>query len=276
MVTKKLHTDHPPQFLDYYKRASASAATIGRFSRIRDCVLMLLEERGERLEALEVADIGCGAGTQSIIWAELGHRVAALDASGALLATARNRARDLGLKIQFSVGFAQALPYEAERFDVVLLPELLEHVTEWEACLREAVRVLKIGGILYLSTSNKLCPVQQEFNLPLYSWYPTPLKRWCEAKATSTKPQWANHTRYPAVNWFSYFGLRRWLQSYGVQTMDRFDILARRRHKLPVKVMLEAVQRVESIRFLAHMATEGTTVWGVKKPPELATAGYGL
>jgi 2-polyprenyl-3-methyl-5-hydroxy-6-metoxy-1,4-benzoquinol methylase len=54
--------------------------------------------------------------------------------------------------------------------DVCLLPELLEHVADWQSCLNEAARVLRPGGLLYLSTTNVLCPRQQEFNLPLYSF----------------------------------------------------------------------------------------------------------
>jgi 2-polyprenyl-6-hydroxyphenyl methylase/3-demethylubiquinone-9 3-methyltransferase len=53
--------------------------------------------------------------------------------------------------------------------DVCLVPELLEHVREWRECLADFARVLRPGGVLVLTTNNKLCPVQQEFNLPLYS-----------------------------------------------------------------------------------------------------------
>ena len=72
--------------------------------------------------------------------------------------------------------------------DVCLLPELLEHVADWQSCLKEAPRVLRSGGLLYLSTTNVLRPRQEEFNLPLYSWYPGPLKRYCERLAMTTRP----------------------------------------------------------------------------------------
>ncbi len=231
---------------------------------------MLLREQGSRTACLDVADIGCGAGSQSILWAEKGHRVAALDVSASLIEIGHKRAAHRGLSIQFSVGRAQALPFRSEHFDVVLMPELLEHVADWEVCLREAVRVLRSGGVVYVSTTNRLCPIQQEFNLPLYSWYPAVLKRWCEAKALSTRPEWANHTRYPAVNWFSYFELQRWFNSQGVDTLDRFDILSRRPLRPPAEAIVKAIRGFETIRLLAHAASEGTTVWGRKCAPSPA------
>ena len=57
--------------------------------------------------------------------------------------------------------------------------------------------------------------VSFEFNLPLYSWYPDPLKRYCERLAVTTRPQVANFDKYPAVNWFSFYELRVFLSRYG-------------------------------------------------------------
>lgn len=256
--------DHGAQFLEYYERASVSQATFDRFSRIQKCALALVESSQGKRDRFDVIDIGCGAGTQALIWAQEGHRVSAIDASSTLVGIGQRRTRERNLDVRFSVGFAQALPYRDESFDVVLMPELLEHVAEWEACLQEAVRILRPRGVLYLSTTNKLCPVQQEFELPAYSWYPSRLKHWIERKSVSTRPEWVNHTKYPAVNWFTYYGLRRWLNARGVQTMDRFDMLARDHLNTTSTMIVAAIRRFSVVRFLAQVATEGTTVWGVK------------
>lgn len=264
MQARQENAEHGAEFLSYYQRSSVSQKTFDRFGRIQKCALRLLESSGNTREILDVADIGCGAGTQAMLWARLGHRVSAIDISGTLVGTGATRARESGLRVQFSVGRAQSLPYRSGSFDVVLLPELLEHVAEWEACLEEAVRVLRVNGMLYVSTTNKLCPIQQEFELPGYSWYPSPLKRWVERKALSTHPKWVNHTRYPAVNWFTYYSLRRWLNARGVRTYDRFDMLAGSGLSGVSKGLVGAIRSSGAIRFLAQAATEGTTVWGVK------------
>jgi 2-polyprenyl-6-hydroxyphenyl methylase/3-demethylubiquinone-9 3-methyltransferase len=250
-------------FIEYYARESQSADTTERFRRIRDRAIALLAESG-RTGLFDVADIGCGAGTQALLWAQLGHRVSALDVNEPLVNIARSRAAGKGLHIRFDVGTATALPYADASADAVLLPELLEHVADWQSCLAEAVRVLRPGGLLYLSTTNWLCPRQQEFTLPLYSWYPGIAKRWCERKAVTTHPQWANYARYPAVNWFSYFELSRWLRARGFVTMDRFDMLAGQPMGSLTRSIVTSIRVLPPLRLLAHVATAQTTVWAIR------------
>ncbi|MCC7488471.1 MAG: methyltransferase domain-containing protein [Gammaproteobacteria bacterium] len=252
-----------PSFFDYYARESLSAGTVQRFERVRDRALALLARRG-RHGPFSVLDIGCGAGTQAMLWAGLGHQVAAIDVNEPLVVLGRRRAAERSLPIRFDVGSATALPYDSASIDVALLPELLEHVAEWEACLGEAVRTLRPGGLLYLSTTSWLCPRQEEFTLPGYSWYPGPVKRWCVRRSLTTHPQWANHARYPAVNWFSYYGLSRWLRARGFQTLDRFDVLAQQPLGGLQATVVGAIRALPPARLLAHMATAGTTVWALR------------
>lgn len=264
MSSSDYDTTSDPNFVAYYAKESEAPETRERFMRLRDSTLMLLDERGRGAGPFDVIDVGCGAGTQAILWAELGHRVRALDLNAALVDIGRKRAGEKGLSIQFDVGSATSLPYEDQSADAVLLPELLEHVPEWEACLREAVRVVRPGGALYLSTTNWLCPRQQEFTLPAYSWYPPALKHWCEAKAVTTRPQWVNYARYPAVNWFSYYGLARWLRARGFDTFDRFDVIARRPLRGKERIAIGLIRASGLVRLLAQTATAGTIVWAIR------------
>ena len=126
---------------------------------------------------------------------------------------ARRPAEERGLHVDFRVGTATELPLEDSSVDVGRRPELLEHVPEWETCLREASRSLSTGGLLYLSTTNTLCPVQSEFNLPLYSGYPDFAKRYYERLAVTSRPSIANYAKYPAVNWFTFYRLESTLSA---------------------------------------------------------------
>ncbi len=255
-----------PNFLAYYERESVSEQTIERFTRIRDRALGLWSECNRRGGPLEVVDVGCGAGTQAMLWAELGHRVRALDINEPLLSVARRRAGERGLPIDFRLGTATALPFEASSTDVCLLPQLLEHVVDWRSCVLEAARVLRPGGVFYLSTTNWLCPLQEEFNLPLYSWYPPALKRYCERLAVTTRPDLVNHARYPAVHWFSFFQLRDYLTPLGFQCLDRFDMLARQPMSKARRMLVTLVRSSEATRLAAQVFSGDSTVWGLKRP----------
>lgn len=252
------------EFVEYYEKASQSHETLQRMKSISSCVLRVLQDIGSSSAALKVADIGCGAGTQSLLWAQLGHYVYAVDVNERLLELARNRASSQGYSIDFQLGSAVNLPWPNESFDVCLAPELLEHVSNWRECLNEFARVLRPGGILYLTTTNSLCPVQQEFNLPMYSWYPSAIKRYCERLAVTTRPQLANFAKYPAVNWFTFYQLREVLSAHGFRCMDRFDIVDLSQKGNAARITVWAIRTFPILRVLAHIGTPGTTVVAIK------------
>jgi 2-polyprenyl-6-hydroxyphenyl methylase/3-demethylubiquinone-9 3-methyltransferase len=126
--------------------------------------------------------------------------------------------------------------------------------------------VLRPGGLLYLSTTNRLCPVQQEFNLPLYSWYPPFLQRRYVRLAMTTRPDYANHAKYPAFHWFTFYGLRRALRRRGIERcLDRFDLAAARGRGGAKGAALALIRAVPLLRFAAHCATASTRIAGLKK-----------
>ena len=253
------------RFYDYYAKASQSKKAQQRFLSIRDCVLRTLERGRSAAGILEVADIGCGAGTQSMLWSELGHHIHGLDVNEPLLNLARERAKQADYAIDFRLGSATNLPWTDQSMDVCLLLELLEHVPVWQPCLDECARVLRPGGILVITTSNKLCPIQQEFNLPVYSWYPAPLKRYFERLSMTTRPELANYAKYPAVNWFSFYRLRAELAERGLDSLDRFDVIDLPNKPAWISAVVRCMRAVPSLRWLGHVATPGTTVLAIKR-----------
>lgn len=250
-------------FYKYYEQQSLSAETLERFRSVRDLVLRLMgTATGNRV--LDVLDVGCGAGTQSQFWLEHGHRYWGIDINDPLIQLARRRATEMGSQARFDVGTATALPCANESVDVCLLPELLEHVADWQGCVDEAIRVLRPGGLIYINTSSKLCPKQQEFNLPLYSWYPAALKRYYERRATSDRPDLANYAKYPAVNWFSYYGLRDYLQPKGFECLDRFDIMDSGSKGKIGRLAVATIRTLPPLRLLGQVLTPYTLVVAIK------------
>ena len=253
------------KFYDYYAQASQSKETVERFESIRDVALRLYMT-GNPLSngVLDVADVGCGAGAQSIIWGRLGHRVHSVDINEPLVCLGRQRSQQEGVDIDFRIGTATALPWDNGSMDICLVPELLEHVADWRSCLNEFARVLRPGGLLFLSTTNRLCPKQQEFSLPFYSWYPGPLKRHCEKLALTTHPEFVNHAKYPAVNWFSFYGLRELLGELSFSCMDRFDVIDVSRRSMVLRGLIMCVRRVPLLRWLGHVATPSLLLFALK------------
>lgn len=249
-------------FYKFYEQQSLKPETLQRFEA--NCET-LLRVHGVKTGVLEVLDIGCGAGAQARFWTQRGHRYLGIDINEPLVLLARRRAEEQQIDARFEVGTATALPCADESVDICLLPELLEHVADWQACLDEAIRVLRPGGLIHLSTSSKLCPKQQEFNLPLYSWYPQRLKRHFEHRALTDRPDLANYAKYPAVNWFSFYGLRDYMKPRGFECLDRFDLIDPQGKGRRARTMLSLLRSLSPLRFIGHVLTPYTLVVGRKK-----------
>lgn len=252
-------------FVNYYVRASVSPRMLERFRGTLEAVLRVRVADGLPVESLDIADVGCNTGSQSLLWAERGHRVRGLDINEELIKVAALRCERAGKTAKFTVGSATDLPWESNSVDVCLLPELLEHVENWERCLTEAIRVLRKGGTLFLSTTNALCPKQEEFALPFYSWYPTILKKRYERLSVTTRPELVNHAKFPAVHWFTPYGLGAFLHGHGFVTFDRFDFMDIASKNGAQRFVLQTVRAVPPLRWLAHVATPYTAIIANKR-----------
>ena len=105
--------------------------------------------RDHLLPGTDVLDVGCGPGTITVEMASLvaPGRVVGVDASAEVVARATAEARD-GATVEFRTGDATALPFDDDGFDVVHAHQLLQHVADPVAVLREMARVTRPGGVV--------------------------------------------------------------------------------------------------------------------------------
>ncbi len=268
-VSPTWSTSTDPNFYEYYSRESTKPETIARFERLADAVLAALPDNKTE-ESLKVADIGGGAGTLSIVMARKGHLPCSIDLSSDLQQLGARRAKEEELEIEFKNCSATDLPFPNDSFDICFVPELLEHVKDWQSCVNEAVRVLKPGGALYLSTTNKLCPRQMEFNLPAYSWYPGWLKRYFLRRAMTDKPEISNFAQYPAFHWFTVYGLIKYMRKLG---MDRFllrpDMMLLRHNTGLKRIVVRTICFFPPLRLAIQFITAGSVLVCFKSIGEL-------
>lgn len=256
-------TSNRDEFVSYYSAQSISPDAIDRAQRVRDLLVKIRDANGCTGQP-DVLDIGCNVGTYCFAWVGHAKTIAGVDISEELIEIARVRANESGANIEFHVGSATDLPLSESNYDVCISPELLEHVSDWRACLDEYCRVLRPGGVLYLTTTNRLCPKQQEFNLLFYSWYPRAIKKWIERLAVTTRPDLANYATYPAVNWFSYYSLRKELVARGFETMDRFDIIKLTAPSGRKKLAAKIIGSNFLVRWFGHVCTPSSIVVATK------------
>ncbi len=113
---------------------------------------------------MSVLDIGCGPGTLTIDLARhvAPGRVVGIDAVPEVLAGARQRAGEAGLDVEFRQGDAYRLDVPDDSFDVVHAHQVLQHLADPVAALREMHRVARPGGIVAV----------RESDYGAFTWFP--------------------------------------------------------------------------------------------------------
>ena len=111
--------------------------------------------------AAEVLDVGCGIGVgPAYIARKYGCRVVGVDRSPRMIKWALERARWDGVEdlVELRVADLRELPFEADRFDVVIAESVLAFVDDKAQAIGELVRVTKPGGYVGL---NELVAVEE-------------------------------------------------------------------------------------------------------------------
>src|ERR671936_1902214 len=118
-------------------------------------------EPGER-----VLDLGCGAGTDSLVAAQMvgsEGRVTGIDMTVEMLAKAGRAAEEMGASnVEFLEAEAEHLPFPDETFDVVISNGVIDLIPDKDTVFSELRRVLKPGGRIQIADVTIQNPVSEE------------------------------------------------------------------------------------------------------------------
>jgi len=125
--------------------------------------------RGER-----VLDLGCGAGTDSLVAAQMvapTGTVTGLDMTTEMLERARRAAAEMEQgNVEFVEADAERLPFADNSFDVILSNGVIDLIPDKEAVFAELYRVLIAGGRLQLADVTIQTPVSEEGRRNIDLW----------------------------------------------------------------------------------------------------------
>jgi SAM-dependent methyltransferase len=129
-------------------------------------VLRHLIEDGRLTFASRILDVGCGTGNYAVaIEQAVGCECWGIEPSQEMMATAKARAASA----RFKEGRAERLDFADAFFDLVLSVDVIHHVEDRPAHYREAMRVLRPGGLLCTVTDSEDIIRHRE---PLSTYFP--------------------------------------------------------------------------------------------------------
>jgi len=115
-----------------------------------------LDALGPIAEGSAWLDLGCGSGSFLAAVAPSGRPIAGVDIALRWLVVARKRLDEEGLgHVPLACGCAEHLPFADRAFGAVVAGDVIEHVADQAATLREGHRVLRPGGRLFLASPNR-------------------------------------------------------------------------------------------------------------------------
>ena len=129
-----------------------------RLAYIRDTICKHYGRSAETpfaLDGLSIVDVGCGGGVLSEPLARLGADVTGLDPAVQNIAAARRHAEAEGVAVDYRAETIEAMVAAGRSFDVVLIMEVIEHVSDMPAFVRTAASAVKPGGLLFAATLNR-------------------------------------------------------------------------------------------------------------------------
>jgi arsenite methyltransferase len=155
--------DYPPEL------ANVPDAAVDSFAGVANPFTLGRLEAGER-----VADLGCGAGTDSLVAAQMvgpnGH-VTGIDMTTEMLHRARAAALELGAtNVDFVEGEIERLPLADQSVDVVISNGVIDLVPDKDVVFAEIFRILRPGGRLQVADVTIQNPVSEEGRRNIDLW----------------------------------------------------------------------------------------------------------
>ena len=229
-------------------------------------VLRRIERYWTRPEDARLLDVGAAQGVSTIGWQRLGFDAVGLEPWREAVETSRELARLAGADAEVVEGVAEGMPFDDASFDLVWAESVMEHVAAPDRVFREVYRVLRPGGAFYFHTSSALGFRQREIRgFPFFAWYPASLKRRIMTWAKEKRPELIGHTNYPALNWYTPWGVKRELTAVGFKRLlNRWELVQPEEYSGPSRAMLLVARRSAPGRFVGEVLKPGSGFLAIK------------
>jgi 2-polyprenyl-6-hydroxyphenyl methylase/3-demethylubiquinone-9 3-methyltransferase len=212
-------------------------------------------------DGARIAVVGCGPVPQPVrVLRERGYEAVGIEPVRSFVERAN---RYLGGQDLVLTGAAESIPLADGSQDVVFLESVLEHVDSPEQSLSEVFRVLRPGGLVYVTTTNRLAlgyPDNGEYTVPLFGKLPRLVRESYIFQHLHYQPSLARYTERPAVHWFTFadlcelgrrVGFHQFYNSLDLRRPDDVLTTDSRWKRLVARRLMTTIQRSPWLRAIA-------------------------
>jgi 2-polyprenyl-3-methyl-5-hydroxy-6-metoxy-1,4-benzoquinol methylase len=204
----RLYFEMTPEVPPALARGYAARALATGPARARSTLAPVEAALPQGRNAGRALEVGCGSGPFLPALAARFESVAATDVALRWLVVARRRLALEGCRAELACACAESLPFRDGSFEVEIAANVIEHLRDPRAMLGEALRLLTPGGLLVLTTPNRLSLAPDpHVRLPGLGFLPL---RWRDPLARLLRG-----TRFQQVRTRSYFELRQLFSGAG-------------------------------------------------------------
>lgn len=140
---------------EFHKRSSVQKKVMDRNNYTYFNIVRAFEEVVGSKKMLDILDFGCGVGTTSTYFAQLGHNVIGVDVSEKSINVAKNNSRNAKVESRCHFGILNKtykLQQDKKKYDLICLFEVVEHLPDDLGLLKVLEKKLKKGGMLFVTT----------------------------------------------------------------------------------------------------------------------------
>jgi SAM-dependent methyltransferase len=238
-LRRRPHEGRPPRLVE-----RTIAIDLAGLSRAEEAISAVSAAEGGAVAVSgDVLEVGCGMAALAARAAHRARRVVASDIRMRSVVLARQRLAEAGTgsaSLDLVCCSGEDLPFEPESFDLVLAGDVIEHVANQARFVDDCHRVLRPGGMLFMSTPNRWSlGLEPHVRLWGVGLLPRRLAR--------RYVQRVRGTSYDGVHLLSGRGLRRLLEARGFAVElvpPRVPAALRDLYNLPESALIDVYERL--------------------------------